>query len=256
VPDSDDDAVDTAATDTGDDEQPDTDSDTDEDTDEDTDTGPDLCMNPWDPVDASGWTKDYSGTYEGSPATFSVQGLGAGTTSDGAPAYLYQEVVTAGMNGYTATVYVGCDADALSILGWDAQHSLGNFQATHSAPRLYLPAPFAMGGVGSWTYDSTAALVQAGGGGGGGAYTLHVQGTVTEYGLTQVDLFDGSTVEAYKLANAYAYKFSDSSGFLTYEGTGTIDQWWAEGLGLVEELNKDADGQEVGSRSLTGYTGL
>ena len=69
--------------------------------------------------------------------------------------------------------------------------------------------------------------------------------------LSQITLFDGSTVEAYKVVNTFTIT-SD-----TEVQEGYVEQYWVRGLGMVKEIYIDAATQAVHmSKDLSGYSGL
>ena len=223
--------------------------------------GDELCQTEWHPVHLAGWTKTFDAVYNDEAGTAEEQGFGPGTDDNGTLVYKYRDAVSTPAGGYDAEVMVGCDYDGegMFLLQWDAdyEYNLFGFPIPGQAIgylnpyRKYLPPEWATGSVGSWTYDYTILVQEIADSGTGTTQNWAVSGTYTEVGSEDLELFDGTVVSAYKLTNSYTL----TKDFETTEGY--IEQWWARGLGLVKELNKSTtDGTTLGSKELTGYSGL
>jgi hypothetical protein len=221
-----------------------------------TQSGP--CRNIYDPVDTDGWTKEFAATYNQAEGTSTMEGRPGLSASESDATYQYFDAITTGADGWTGTVTVNCQDgtadEGMHVVGWDMDVTYSSIpmtiQGTDSVPRLYLPADWMIGGVGSWDYSYTLAAVtdptkKS------STLDFTVTGTYTESGFQEIELFDGSTVSAYKLTNTYAM----TSVILSMSGV--IEQWWVPGLGLVKEINTDsATSATIMTRDLTGYTGL
>jgi hypothetical protein len=73
--------------------------------------------------------------------------------------------------------------------------------------------------------------------------------------MTELTLFDGTTVSAYKLTNN-SLIISDS-GFGTSEQDIYIEQYWVKGLGMVKETFEDqTEGTILMTKELSAYSGL
>ena len=82
-----------------------------------------------------------------------------------------------------------------------------------------------------------------------------VSGTYSDAGMTELTLFDGTTVTAYKLTNN-SLIISDS-GFGTSEQDIYIEQYWVKGLGMVKETFEDqTEGTILMTKELSAYSGL
>lgn len=255
-----DDSGDTDTTDSGDTD--DTDS-------GDTDTVPEDCTNAWHPVHIDGWTKTFTATYEGSEGTATEVGLGPTKSPDGEFYYRYQDAIsnTSG-SGYDTVVTVACDLGAdegMFMLGWEGTYTYlllefipmtDQVEATHSNPRRYFSPEWAVGSEGTWDYDYDLNITQYAAGGKKPSYVVqHVSGTYADAGTTELTLFDGTTVTAYKLTNN-SLIVSDS-GFGKTKQDIYIEQYWVKGLGLVKETFEDqTEGTILLSKELSGYTGL
>jgi hypothetical protein len=255
--DADADADGDADADTDTDADADADTDTDADADTDADSDADLCENTWNPVHVSGYRRDYTVDYNGTAGTATQ--AWAGTTYVGSDrAYMVQDDVTAGSDGWTGTVNVTCDGDgALYIPGWTATlGSLGTGVATVSPPRRVMPPDYEVGAVGSWTYEDDAAITESSLGVG---INAHTTGTFIEEDPESIRLFDGTTYDAYVQSNTYTMTYADTLGGLIVSDTidGYVKQWFVEGIGLVKEEHYNySTGDLLLSRELTGYSGL
>ena len=209
----------------------------------------------------SGWSKEYSVTYQGSEGTAYEEGLGATTTADGTAAYAYTDrVVTAqGENDYDITLKVACDVEdeGLYVLEWGGNFTYllfagfpveGTIDADLISHRRYLPPSYAVGFKGSWSYDYYLNMNVVSD---GSPTPLNSQstGTYSEVGFDTMTLFDGTEVEAYHLTNTYSI-----TGDVAFSGY--IDQWWVKGLGLIKETNTADDGSVLLNRELAAYSGL
>ncbi|MDP6932629.1 MAG: hypothetical protein QGG40_06910, partial [Myxococcota bacterium] len=239
------------------------------------------CTNAYHPVDQSGWTKTFAATYEGELTEAVEEGMGVGTTPWGDEAYVYRDAIDGDGSGYDSIVYVSCgDEGSMFMLGWETDYSeslldfgdtgwlddiFGDLEdkfgttvhvtATHDSPREYLPPDFAAGSVGTWDYVYTITMLQEDTGGSVDSSSAAVTGTYVEAGTESLTLFDGTTVEAYKLTNSFEIETSGSTGLETTDGY--IEQWWVKGLGLVREYFKDQDtGAYLLTKELSSYSGL
>jgi len=247
-----------ADSDTDSDADADADSDADSDTDTDTDTPTtDLCTNSWDPLHEGYWIRYYDMTYNGETATGQQEGYGA-SWWNGVDAWeVYDEVSTNSGSGFAGTVYYGCDwggQAGLYMLGWNMSVSMFGLPFTGSAeadrPRMYLPAESDMGTVGSWTFNYSESVSFK-----GIPLTLTASGTYTERGTEILRLPDGNDYNAYHLFVEYELNNGISVT------TGTIDQWYVQGLGLARETNTGYDSStgssiDVMTREITSWTGL
>jgi hypothetical protein len=245
-----------------------------DDTDDTDDSGdtvpvPEDCTNAWHPVHVTGWTKTFTATYEGAEGTATEVGLGAAKSPDGEYYYRYQDAIsnTSG-SGYDPVVTVACDLGAdegMFMLSWEGTYTYLLFdfipttdqvEATHSNPRRYFSPEWAVGSEGTWSYDYDLNITQYMSGGNKPSYVLQqVSGTYSDAGTAELELFDGTTVTAYKLTNN-SLIVSDS-GFGKTEQDIYIEQYWVKGLGLVKETFEDqTEGTILLSKELSGYTGL
>jgi hypothetical protein len=161
--------------------------------------------------------------------------------------------------GWDTTQYVQCgwDGPGMFLQGWEGTVTYsyediplaGSIVTELSPPRMYLPAEADIGSSGSWSYSYTDSMLIDAGTGSTTPLTQNITGTYTESGFEEYTLYDGTVVEAYKLVNEY----SSSDGTTTV--TGTIEQWWVKGLGLVKESHI-RDGSELSAKELTAHTGL
>lgn len=230
--------------------------------------GPTLCSNAWHPIHESGWEKSFDVSYRGNAGTGTE--IGKGGEND---LYVYQDTVsvttTLGEDGWDVNVTAACDPqgeEGMFVVSYAgvAHYSLGDWgfditipsdiEATLTPQRQYLPPEYALGATGSWEYSyALTILSEADTGNTTLEYT--VSGAYAEVGFQDITLFDGSTVEAYKLTNTYAQTQTGDLGDTTVNGY--VEQFWVKGLGLVRENHVDSDsGEEILSRELTGYTGL
>jgi hypothetical protein len=212
-------------------------------------------------VDSSGWTKTYYATFGTAEGTATEQGMGA--NPDAGSTFLVRDAMETTGNGYDTTVVIGCNTDdeGLFVLEYQGDFTYvsetlgfpveGTVEASLSPYRKFLPADYAVGSTGSWTYSYTStqnAIMDT------GAFpiTNTVTGTYNEIGIEDYRLPDGTTVQAYHLTNTYS--ITDSLG-TTH--TGTFEQWWVKGLGLVKEIGTDdSDGSSVITKVLQSYSGL
>ena len=80
-----------------------------------------------------------------------------------------------------------------------------------------------------------------------------INGLYQDVGFQDITLFDGTTVEAYKVVNSFQIIAEGSQE----PQKGYIEQYWVKGLGLVREIYiNDNDGSEVLSKELSTYSGL
>jgi hypothetical protein len=142
------------------------------------------------------------------------------------------------------------------MVEWDVSATasgtdLGALLGTLSSPRKYLPADADLGNGDSWSYSYTVEVTVS-----GIPATITVDGAYSEMPMTTVTLFDGNTYAAYHIINDYTLEAGSSFGSLL-SINGELEQWYVEGLGLVEEQNTNLDdGSDVMSRVLTSYSGL
>ncbi len=238
----------------------DTDADSDTDADTDTDTTPttDLCTNSWDPLDQGYWIRYYDATYQGEAATGQQEGYGP-SHWNGVDAWQYYDEITAGSgSGYAGYVYAGCDwggNPGLYNVGWDMSINMLGFPLTGTTepdrPRMYMPAEADMGTVGTWSFSYSESISFS-----GLPLTLTFSGTYTERGTEVLRLPDGTDYNAYHLSVAYE---EDLGGLASYSGT--IDQWYVNGLGLVRETSYQTDNStgtstELMTREITSWSGL
>ncbi|MFT5682049.1 MAG: hypothetical protein ACI8RZ_002967 [Myxococcota bacterium] len=235
----------------------------------DTDPVVEDCTNAWHPVHLSGWTKTFTATYEGASGTATEVGLGATTGPDGEYYYRYQDTIsnTSG-SGYDTTVTVACDLGAdegMFMLGWEGTYTYLLFEfipmtdqvsATHSNPRRYFSPEWAVGSEGTWDYGYDLNIVQYAAGGKKPSYVLQqVSGTYADAGIADLELFDGTTVTAYKLTNNSLIVSKNKFGSTKQDIY--IEQYWVKGLGLVKETFEDqTEGTILLSKELSAYTGL
>ena len=246
----------------------DTDTDTDADTDTDTDTDPDveLCTNAWHPIHVSGWSKSFTALYEGASGTATEQGLGLSPSAgEGESLYQYRDAIyNEGGEGYDVNVTVACDPagqEGMYMQGWSGQYSYMIFDiipvtdgvdAIHSSPRRYLSPEYAVGAEGSWEYDYTLQITQYPQGGKPAQVSRQVSGVYQDAGFVTITLFDGTSVEAYKLTNNFL--MMDEFG---QQQDGYIEQYWVKGLGLVRESFEDqTQGTILMEKELSSYSGL
>jgi len=260
------DTGDTTADDTGDTTADDTGDTTTDDT---GDTVPKDCTNAWHPVNETGWSKTFTASYEGSTGTATEVGLGATTSPDGEFYYQYQDSISnSGGEGYDVTVTVACDLGAdegMYMIGWEGTYTYLLFdfipttdqvEATHSSPRRYLSPEWAIGSEGSWEYAYDLNINQYMSGSHKPTQVIQqVSGTYSDAGMTDLTLFDGTTVTAYKLTNN-SLIISDN-GFSTSEQDVYIEQYWVKGLGMVKETFEDqTEGTILMTKELSAYSGL
>ena len=246
-------------TDSDSDSDTDTDSDSDTDTDTDTDTDPGtdtgLCNSEWDVVDNTGWVKDYNveigdlfGFGAGS-GTARMESYGTDTFA-GETMYTLSDTVSAGtMYAWSGVAYIRCNDsgnDGMYLYGWDVYVQGTPLALEFSAPRMYLPADSQIGTAGSWTYSYETYLDM-----GTGPTPVQISGEYNELGFESYSLPDGSSVSAYHLEQRY---FVD--GGTSGSNSGTLEQWWVEGLGLVKEVNEQDNGVTALVRELTSFSGL
>ena len=234
-------------------------------TDDSGDTVPKDCTNAWHPVDQSGWTKTFTAYYEGSTGTATEVGLGPSNGPDGEFYFQYQDTIanTAG-SGYDTTVTVACDLGAdegMFMIGWSGSYTYLLFDfipttdlvdATHSNPRRYLSPEWAINSEGSWDYKYALNITQTSAAGGKPTQVVqNVSGTYADAGMSELTLFDGTVVEAYKITNncLITTDFGEQDGY--------IEQYWVKGLGMVKEVFEDqTEGTVLMEKELSGYTGL
>ncbi len=232
-------------------------------------TGGDSCPNLYHPLDESGWSKTFSASFSGSggtaeSGTATEQGLGARTLPDGSAGWAYKDTTTTAGESYDVTTYVGCNLsgdEGMFIVGWDGTYTMlvGGFyamsysvEASLSSPRKYLPAGGEIGAVGAWSFNYTLSVQATDAEGAVTSNPYSMAGDYTEGGFTSLTLFDGTTVNAYRLINIYSKV--DNTGKTV---NGYIEQHWVKGLGLVKETHVDADtGATIASKTLTAYSGL
>ncbi|NOY25983.1 MAG: hypothetical protein GXP62_08945, partial [Oligoflexia bacterium] len=230
-------------------------------------TGGGNCPNNYDPMGAAGWTKTYSASFTwsgdtASSGTATETGLGPQTLVDGSSGYAYTDSISTSGESYAVTTYVGCDRDGdegMFIVAWDGTYD-GNMSgipiavdvnADLTPPRKYLPAGYQLGALGSWDYSYSLNLTYQMDTGAPTSSPYTIYGSYVEAGFTDLTLFDGTTVSAYKLVNTY----TKNDG--TTETNGYIEQYWVAGLGLVQETHVNMDtGATIASKVLTGYSGL
>lgn len=241
--------TDTGAVDTGDTQDTDDTGDT-QDT-GDTDTGSSsMCTHAWDPLDQSGYSREYDVSVGGSAGTGLQESDGLGWTNSGIQAYLMWDEVTSSTLGWKGDIYIGCDVDGdpgLYMVEWYMDLSLGTVSGIPTSPRKYLPPETDVGNGSTWTYAYTTDVDM----GFGFPMTMSVTGTYEDRGFEDVTLFDGNTYTALHIRNDYTMDMGTGTPTV-----GTLDQWYVEGLGLVRELNVDSAGSEVMTRELTRYYGL
>ncbi len=228
--------------------------------------GPGYCHHDYHPLHETGWTKTFSATFSfigdaNSTGTATESSFGITTLPDGTEGYSYlDETTVSGGESYSVTTYVACDPgseEGMFVVAWDGSYDFGGFlaytvDATLSSPgRQYLPPEYALGAVGSWDYSYSLNIDAVDGTGKSSPNPYTVTGSYAEAGIQSYTLFNGETVDAYKLVNTY-----QQVGQL---GTvnGYIEQWWVKGLGLVKEVHLDMDtGSTIASKELTSYSGL
>jgi hypothetical protein len=176
--------------------------------------------------------------------------------------YQVRQAVNGAASGYDLTMDISCDSsgEGMFLRGWAGGVTYAyegiplalSATSTLSPYRKFLPPEYAVGSTGSWSYSYTLTMNFTDSSS-GTAFPLSsaASGTYSEIGLEELDLFDGTTVDAYKLVNDYTLTDS-TTGTAT---PGYIEQWWVKGLGLVAEVHTQ-DGVEVERRTLTGYSGL
>ncbi|MCK6507975.1 hypothetical protein L6R53_32180 [Myxococcota bacterium] len=231
-------------------------------------TGGSDCPHDYHPLATPGWTKTYDATFsfsgQAAKGTATEMGLGATTLPDGSSGWAYQDATTTSGESYDVTTYVGCNVggdEGMFVVGWEGSYDMliGGFlampyavDAELSPARKYLPAGYELGAVGSWSYVYTLNVLATGDTGGPQSNPYSISGAYAEAGFQDITLFDGTTVNAYKLVNTYTK--TDQTGQAV---NGYIEQWWVRGLGLVKETHVNMDtGSEIASKTLTGYTGL
>jgi hypothetical protein len=234
-------------------------------------TSTDYCHNMYHPVHLSGWTKDYYAVYNDEEAESQTIGLAPLSTEEGSETFQYRDVVeTPSGESYDVTLTVTCDpggTEGMFLNSWEGDvnyivselfpvASPYTVDATLSTPRQYLPPEYALGAVGNWDYAYTLMIMSADEGGGTPTETIYtVDGTYAEVGFEEFILFDGTTVDAYKLSNTYS--MTESGLFGDTVTTGFIEQHFVKGLGLVKEKHSDSEnGSIILLKSLTGYSGL
>jgi hypothetical protein len=236
------------------------------------DGAPDYCHNMYHPIHESGWNKTYYAVYNDVEAEAATYGLSPISTEEGSETFQYRDVVSAGEESYDVTLTVSCDPsgqEGMFVTAWsgDVNTVISDLlpiavpysvDATLTSPRQYLPPEYALGAVGTWDYAYTLNITASDSSGGGGTPSetvYQVEGTFAEVGFEDFTLYDGTTVEAYKLTNSYT--MTESGLFGDTVTTGYIEQHFVRGLGLVKEKHSDSEnGSIILLKSLTSYSGL
>ncbi len=230
---------------------------------------PGPCTHAYHPIHDAGWSKTFSATYNGQSGTATEEGLG----NIGDDLYAYRDTISAGTDSYSVQVTVGCDYDGegMYVLNWAGDYSMtvfdilpmgGTVSSELSPSRKYLPAEYAVGSTGSWSYSYSSNMtwtMDSGGlGGDTGAQggTVTYTGTYSELGFESYTLPGGESVQAYKLINEYTSSGDVMGAPIPQEGY--IEQWWVKGLGMVKEVSYDnADtSTPLMTKTLTAFTGL
>ncbi len=229
-------------------------------TDDDDTTTAGPCSHTWHPIHATGWSKEFEVTYQGSEGIAYEEGLGTIGGKKGAEIYGYTDRIETGGNEYDVAISVGCDHDGegMFVLDWAGDYNYeifagfgipGTIEAALTPYRRYLPPEYAVGFSGNWDYDYDLEMLVVQEGKRPEEWNSKATGTFAEVGLVSISLLDGTDVEAYHLTNTY-----EMVGDIAMAGY--IDQWWVNGLGLVRETNTADDGTVLISRDLTDYDGL
>jgi len=262
--------VDTDTEDTG---TNDTDTNDTEETDtEDTNTQG-LCTNEYHPVNASGWSKTFNATYDGGSGTATEEGMPM-SSYQGRDVYQYRDTMSVMVDnilgqpeekGWNQVVYVSCvDEDGMYLLGWDGviindgfdfqtfQNYDSDISLNFGDGHKYLPYEFAVGAIGSWNNSYTLTITKTDPTSGAQTNTRSISSVHNESPMvSNYQLFDGSTVEAYK--TVYEMTITDDLGQTEQN---YVEQHWVRGLGLVQEDFIDAQGNVVLSKTLSAYSGL
>ncbi len=253
-----------ADTDTDADADTDTDADADADSDTDADTDFQACPSSWQPVDQSGWSKVFDVEWRGASGSGTIEGLGPASEAD---TFKYRDSISTTSEGFDVDVLVGCDGssgEGMYVYQWEGDVTvfmystmlMDYYASVVSSPaRLYLPSDAEIGNRGTWDYnytltvtyqEATSAKIQSG--------HVDFSGSYVELGFTDIQLFDGTTVEAYLLTNSYTATVQE---YTTWTVNGYIEQWWVRGLGLVSEYHTNADtGEVIMTRELAAYSGI
>jgi hypothetical protein len=231
----------------------------------------DYCHNMYHPIHQTGWTKEYYAVYNDEEAEAATYGLTPLSTEEGSETFQYRDVVAVPSGeSYDVTLTVTCDpsgGEGLFMDAWSGEinyiisdllpiASTYSVEATVSSPRQYLPPEYAIGAVGNWDYSYSLSILASEGSGSTPTEVLYeVEGTYAEVGFEEFTLYDGTTVEAYKLTNSYT--MVEEGLFGDTVTTGFIEQHFVKGLGLVKEKHSDSEnGSIILLKSLTSYSGL
>ena len=233
------------------------------------DTSSEICKTDYHPIHIEGWSKEFIAIMDGQEGVAIERSLEP-AVFDGIEAYRYQDVLETyketwfgtEIHGWDTTVYVACDYNAqqgMFILGWEGTYTSDDtwgqtqeIKATHTPPRKYLSSEYALGYEGEWSYSYTLNFEMVIS---GSPYDSQqsINGLYQDVGFQDITLFDGTTVEAYKVVNSFQIIAEGSQE----PQKGYIEQYWVKGLGLVREIYiNDNDGSEVLSKELSTYSGL
>ncbi|MFT6234450.1 MAG: hypothetical protein ACJAZO_004973, partial [Myxococcota bacterium] len=231
----------------------DVDTDVEDDTDPDTDTGVTGVASDChaaDPLDKTGWTRNYETNYEGTIGTEVQTPGGLGTAPNGQPAYIVNSTITptGGTNPITLTSYRNCSNGQAIRLGEDVEGTAEielfpglplptslNATRTIDVGAVYLPTADALESGALITYeyelmtvregDDLGAILDLLGGGGGGtpncmseaglaendATCITVQGELTVIGAGNRDV-NGTTWYAYQIIDIRTELWSEAGG--------------------------------------------
>ena len=274
-------AEDTGATDTGDTGIEDTDTeetdteetDTEETDTEETDTeDPDLCKNDYHPVHLTGWEKTFTATYDGGTGTATETALGE-NSYQGRDVYAYQDYMLVSYTnqlgfteekGWDNTMYIACDPEVgMFLMGWNGVSLNAGYdfdiwqaydipvQVDFGSGHMYLPYEFAVGGIGSWENSYSFSKTESDPNGSPSTSNATITSVHNEVGFVPHQLFDGTSVEAYKTV----YEMAIDNG-LGGTDSNYVEQYWVRGLGMVQEDFLDAQGTVLLSKQLSAYSGL
>lgn len=166
--------------------------------------------------------------------------------------------------GWSNTMYVSCEEEeGMYLNGWigtitNDGFDINTFQNYDSdvetdfgTGHLYLPYEFAVGGIGSWNNSYTLLYTKTDPSSGAQTNTRTISSVHNEVGFVAYTLFDGSSVESYKVV----YEMAITDDFGQVENN-YVEQYWVRGLGMVQEDFLDNQGAVLLSKNLSAYSGL